>query len=186
MVESKWVRLALKHFFPFGHPPTPPPLLFPRLFLGLLHLQVTIAISRLIFKSQRVIKCPPLYGRLFLCIPPPPPLPAFPSHHSGVSAQLAQSAFLSLSDSHNGWVCGGFGALAPRSARPASSEPWPWPVSGQHNGACLLRVDRGRIHGLSSLMCSNCLTSYGNKNECSAKPKQNYMSLNHIFSSIFT
>lgn len=29
-------------------------------------------------------------------IPPPPPLPLFPSHYSGVSARLAQLAILSL------------------------------------------------------------------------------------------
>lgn len=65
--------------------------LFTRLFLGLLHLQASLAISRLLFTSHCVMKMSSSV-RLFLChprIPPPPPLPLFPSHYSGASARLA-------------------------------------------------------------------------------------------------
>lgn len=130
MVESKWVRVSLEHFGPFGYTPLSPSFFFQisslyAPFLCLLHLQAALAISRLLFKSHSCDKMSSSVW-LFLCLvlaspPPPPPLPLFPSHYSGVSARLAQS----LSEPHNGWVCSGFEALAPRSPRPTSSEPWP-------------------------------------------------------------
>lgn len=67
MDESKWVRVSLEHFVPFGYTlsfyffffKSP---LFTRLFLGLIHLQAALATRRLPFRSHSVIKCAPLCG----------------------------------------------------------------------------------------------------------------------------